>query len=161
MSSVSESPLPFVASVLPNTFATNILLASSILALITACTIFFISPARLTRGLAALMDETEKAYFTAIEAGVLCKCDVQAKEMSRLQIMASQLREAILRDSLSGQKTVWSFMRGRSLTVLRCIWDTRRFKICIEILAEERLRDLNFPESGARISLRRRRAHLS
>ncbi|KAJ7696464.1 hypothetical protein B0H17DRAFT_1197976 [Mycena rosella] len=60
MSTLSETSLPFLASVLPNTSTTNILLASLILILIAAYLAFLASPARLTRVLAALLDETER-----------------------------------------------------------------------------------------------------
>ncbi|KAJ6488096.1 hypothetical protein DFH09DRAFT_1209940 [Mycena vulgaris] len=160
MSGIGEASLPIFASLLPNTSATNIFLASFILTSATAYMIFVASPTRLTRILVTLLDETEKAYLTAIEAGVLCACDVQAHEISRLRIKVSEIREATLRDSLSSQKALGSFMKGRSFTLFRCVRDTQRFKTGIEILIEERLRDLNSPGARGRTwgtSLLRRR----
>ncbi|KAJ7696501.1 hypothetical protein B0H17DRAFT_1177920 [Mycena rosella] len=126
MSTLSETSLPFLASVLPNTSTTNILPASFILVLIATYLAFLTSPARLTRVLAALLDETERVYLWAIDDGIFCACDAQAVQMTSFEAPRGQpLRLLVAPES--------AVELHCSLAVLQCIWETRRFKTHIEV----------------------------
>ncbi|KAJ7117786.1 hypothetical protein C8R44DRAFT_879323 [Mycena epipterygia] len=80
------------------------------------------SPIRLTRVLLVAIGNIEKTYAEAIEAGVLCKSDVDTELMLlTLEIKVSQIREATLRDSLSTWRALLEFFKGRTFTVRNCI----------------------------------------
>ncbi|KAJ7117830.1 hypothetical protein C8R44DRAFT_879367 [Mycena epipterygia] len=120
------------------------------------------SPMRLTRLLVAAIKDAEKTYLDAIEAGILSKSDVDAAAiLSSLQIKVSTIRQESLRNSLSTRQEFREFCKGRSITILKCIREVRKFEADIEILNEEHLRA---PDLGVRIgmvSLRQRRTHTS
>ncbi|KAJ7281311.1 hypothetical protein C8J57DRAFT_1297320 [Mycena rebaudengoi] len=161
MSSMSETLLSFLSSILPNSTA-NTIIGASILATVTALVIHHISPTRLTRVLVSLMHETDATYIGAMEAGVIL-CDGDTDALSNLQIKASRLREESLRNSLSTWKMLAEFCRGRSLALYRCIGDVQDLKTRIEISKEKQLRNLN-PSGGAgtaawAMSARRRHVH--
>ncbi|KAJ7281304.1 hypothetical protein C8J57DRAFT_1297311 [Mycena rebaudengoi] len=161
MSSMSETSLSFLSSILPNSTA-NTIIGASILATVTSLVIHRISPTRLTRVLVSLMHETDATYIGAMEAGVIL-CDSDTDALSKLQIKASQLREESLRNSLSIWKMLAEFLCGRSLALYCCIRDVQDLKTRIEISKEKQLRNLN-PTGGAgtaawAMSTRRRHIH--
>ncbi|KAJ7281284.1 hypothetical protein C8J57DRAFT_1219179 [Mycena rebaudengoi] len=142
MSSMSETSLSFISSILPNS-TTNTIIGASLLATVTALVIHHISPTRLTRRvLVSLMHETDATYIGAMEAGVIL-CDGDTDSLSKLQIKASQLREESLRNSLSIWKMLAEFLCGRSLALYCCIRDVQDLKTQIEISKEKQLRNLN------------------
>ncbi|KAF8216702.1 hypothetical protein K438DRAFT_2007508 [Mycena galopus ATCC 62051] len=143
MSSITESSLSFLDSVPIST--TTIVVAASIFTVTTAPMIYYhTSPMRLTRNLVSAIDEAEKAYLGAIEAGALAGFDAKMEfRLSTLQIKVSNIREASLRNSLSIWLSLEEYCRGRSLTILECMGEVRRLKTDIEILKEEQLRELN------------------
>ncbi|KAJ7860512.1 hypothetical protein B0H13DRAFT_2672063 [Mycena leptocephala] len=98
-------------------------------------------PLRLTRVLAAAITETEKAYLQALETGLLSPSDVNTAEMlATLQLKVSTIREATLSNSLSVYATLREFLTGRTLVIVRCIWEVHALKTHIEILKEAQLR---------------------
>ncbi|KAJ7222963.1 hypothetical protein C8J57DRAFT_1731591 [Mycena rebaudengoi] len=115
-------------------------LGASMLVLAIAYMIYRFWPMRMTYILVAFMRETEKLYYDAVEAGEL-PGDVHTEEkLLSLQTMVSEIREASLRSSLSTQKTLGDFFRGRSITLLRCADEIQRFNTHIQILKETQLR---------------------
>jgi hypothetical protein len=81
MSSLGESSLAFLSSILPNSTA-NTIIGASILTTVTTLGIHHISPARLTRVLVALIHETDATYIGAMEAGVV-PCDGDTEALSK------------------------------------------------------------------------------
>ncbi|KAJ7281281.1 hypothetical protein C8J57DRAFT_1463571 [Mycena rebaudengoi] len=161
MSSMGETSLSFLSSILPNNTA-NTIIGASILTTATALIIHHVSPTRLTRLLVALMHETVAIYIRAIEAG-LVPSDTDADTLFKLQIKVSALHEESLRNSLSTRKMLAEFVRGRSLTLYCCIRDVQNLKTRIEISKEEQLRNLNPTGAGTAaawtMSARRRHVH--
>ncbi|KAJ7252683.1 hypothetical protein C8J57DRAFT_1661850 [Mycena rebaudengoi] len=160
MSSMGETSLSLVSSILPNNTA-NAIIGASILTAATALGIHHISPTHLTRVLVTLMHETDTSYIRAVEAGLVFS-DVDADALFKLQIKVSQLHEESLRNSLSAPKMLAEFFRGRSLVLYQCIRDVQDLKTRIEISKEEQLRTLN--HTGAvtaawTMSVRRRHVH--
>ncbi|KAJ7281285.1 hypothetical protein C8J57DRAFT_1219180 [Mycena rebaudengoi] len=131
MSSMGETSLSFLSSILPNNTA-NTIIGASFLAIAAALIIHHISPTRLTHLLVALMHETDATYISAVEAGVI-PCDVDTEALSKLQIKVSELRKESLRNSLSTRKMLAEFLRGRSLSLHRCIRDVQDLKTQIEV----------------------------
>ncbi|KAJ7117776.1 hypothetical protein C8R44DRAFT_201189 [Mycena epipterygia] len=164
MSSLSETSLSLLASGPPTSTTTKVIVGALLIASM-AYLIHLASPMRLTCVLVAAIDDVEKTYFEAIEAGVLSKSDVHTAAMlSSLQIEVSNIREATLRNSLSTCQALREFFKGRTLTVLGCIREVHKLETHIEILKEEHLRVANPPafETVARtVSLRQRHTHSS
>jgi hypothetical protein len=78
MSSMDETSLSFLSSILPNnTF--NMIIGASILTTAAVLIIHHISPTRLARMLVALMCETDAIYIHAIEAGLDVDTDALSK----------------------------------------------------------------------------------
>ncbi|KAJ7281286.1 hypothetical protein C8J57DRAFT_1558774 [Mycena rebaudengoi] len=141
MSSIGETSLSFLSSILSNSTA-NTIIGASILTGTTALVTHHISPTRLTRVLVTLMHETDTLYIRAVEAG-LVPSDVDADALFKLQLKCSELHEERLRNSLSTWKMLAEFFRGRSLALYCCIKDVQDLKTRIEISKEEQLRNLN------------------
>ncbi|KAJ7224085.1 hypothetical protein GGX14DRAFT_386888 [Mycena pura] len=132
--------LPLLTSLPASGAATNAIAAVFAL-IITTLFIHCASPMRLTDVLVIAMDETEKTYVDAFEMGVRPIFDNGiAKTMTRLQIQVSDIRAASLRQSLSYRSGLWQFFKGRTFTLLCCIWEVQSLKTHIEIMKEEHLR---------------------
>ncbi|KAJ7252574.1 hypothetical protein C8J57DRAFT_638263 [Mycena rebaudengoi] len=136
---------------------TAALVGASILVLAIACLVHRIWPMRLTYNLVASMQETEKVYYDAIEAGELPR-DVSTEEkLLSLQKKVAEVHEASLRNSSPIWKALEDFFRGRSITLLQCADDMQSFKTHIEILKVTQLRtNLNSTNPGLAASVRRR-----
>ncbi|KAJ6619951.1 hypothetical protein B0H10DRAFT_1131394 [Mycena sp. CBHHK59/15] len=167
MSSVSETALPFLRSLLPGITLSNVLVGAAVGLLATAFVIHYASPTRLTGVLVMTLSQAEDLYQEANEAGLLTSAELLhgvriGATLSRLQREVSEIREATLRRSLSKWGTLGEFFRGRTLTLLQCISEVQRFKTHIEILKETQLRDINHIGVGTptwNLYLRRRRIH--
>ncbi|KAJ7300868.1 hypothetical protein DFH08DRAFT_828062 [Mycena albidolilacea] len=126
-----------------------------LLALIgTAGTIHYASPQRLTRILVEAMADVKKTYLEAVENGALCASDVHTAEaFSSLQLEVSTIRHASLHSSLSHYAMLCGFLKGRTLSILRCIHQVhelgthiefpRQLNMIVEqILKESQLREI-------------------
>ncbi|KAJ7252563.1 hypothetical protein C8J57DRAFT_638081 [Mycena rebaudengoi] len=157
--SIGETSL--VVTSLTDSFLSNRRAAASvgasILVLAIACLVHRIWPMRLTYNLVASMQETEKLYYDALEAGELPR-DVSTEErLLNLQKKMAETHEATLRNSSSTWETLEDFFRGRSITLLQCADDIQSFKTHIEILKVTQLRtNLNSTNPGLATSVRRR-----
>ncbi|KAF8216704.1 hypothetical protein K438DRAFT_1953607 [Mycena galopus ATCC 62051] len=150
MSTIADTSFSFLTQSIPTSAVStpNILVALGIFAVLMAHIIRHTAPMRLTSTLVAAIHEAEKAYLGAIEAGMLPGSDVNvdlrlSRHRQSLQIQVSNIREASLRNSLSSWLSLREYFRGRSLTILECIWEVQMLKTDIEILKEEQLRELN------------------
>ncbi|KAJ7117803.1 hypothetical protein C8R44DRAFT_879340 [Mycena epipterygia] len=113
------------------------------------------SPMRLTPLLVAAIEDAERTYLDASEAGIISKSDVNAGAMlSSLQIKVSTIRKESLRNSLSIPQEVREFCKGRTFTILNCIREVRKFEADIEILKEEHLHDPDLWVGIGMVSLR-------
>ncbi|KAJ7252580.1 hypothetical protein C8J57DRAFT_1722815 [Mycena rebaudengoi] len=160
---IGETSLEFASltdSFLSNGRAAASVGTASILVLAIACIVHHIWPMRLTNVLVAFMQETEKLYYGAVEAGEL-PGDVDTEEkLLSLQKKVSEIREQSLCDFLSTWKTLGDFFRGRSITLLQCADEIQSFKTNIEISKEAHLRmnlsSINRGTAGLAMSLKRR-----
>ncbi|KAJ6581752.1 hypothetical protein B0H19DRAFT_1251928 [Mycena capillaripes] len=133
MEDISGASLSIVASELPPTPKT----VFTIFAISGAAAfIHYTSPMRLTRVLVGAMAVTEETYLEALETGLLSASDVHAigTLLSILQLKVSEIREESLDNSRSNWKACSGFFKGRSLTILRCIWEVRDLETHIEVL---------------------------
>ncbi|KAJ7252556.1 hypothetical protein C8J57DRAFT_637980 [Mycena rebaudengoi] len=125
-------------------------------ALVIGCMIHRIWPRRLTYNLVASMQETEKLYYDAIEAGELPRDVATEEKLLSLQKKMAETHEATLRNSSSIWKALEDFFRGRSITLLQCADDIQSFKNHVEILKVTQLRtNLNSTNPGLAASVRR------
>jgi hypothetical protein len=92
--------------------------------------------------LVAAIDEAEKAYLGAIEAGMLSAFDANTEttlRMSqfvsrpRLQIKVSKSREARLYNSLSTWASFPEYLQGHPLKIVECEWEVWALKAYIEV----------------------------
>ncbi|KAJ6581709.1 hypothetical protein B0H19DRAFT_1061227 [Mycena capillaripes] len=91
-----------------------------------AALIHYASPMHLTRVLFTAMTDAEKKYLKAIETGLLSASgDHTAEMLSVLQLKVSKIREESLSNSRSSLKAFCGFFKGRTLSVIRCIWEVR------------------------------------
>jgi len=130
-----------------------------IFSIIVAFILYYTSPMRLTRVLVTAMAGAERVYFEALEMGVLSVSNVHATEivLATLQLKVSRIRQETLSNSRSNWKTCCEYFEGRTLIVLRCIWEVRDFETHIEILKEAQLCENNLdPPMTRAISIRRR-----
>ncbi|KAJ7252642.1 hypothetical protein C8J57DRAFT_1722849 [Mycena rebaudengoi] len=138
-------------------------LGASILVLAIACMIHRIWPMRLTYVLVALMKETEKLYYDAVEAGELPRDAGTEEELLGLQKKVSEIRLDSLRNSLSNWTTLGDFFQGRSITLLQCRDEIQRFNTHLEILKETQMRthltSINRGTAALAMSLKRRHNH--
>ncbi|KAJ7180810.1 hypothetical protein C8R46DRAFT_1345053, partial [Mycena filopes] len=142
MSSVGEVSVSLLQSTVPPNRASNVAIGIIILTLM-ASTVYYASPMRLTAILVAALHETEEAHLHAIEAGILSGSDDHTRTLCNLQIKVSFIREASLCNSLSTGQTLRELIKGRSLTLLQCIWEVQGLRTRIEILTERQLRRPN------------------
>ncbi|KAF8216696.1 hypothetical protein K438DRAFT_1953599 [Mycena galopus ATCC 62051] len=122
-----------------------------------AAVVRYAAPVRLTRILVSTLATTEQTYLGAVETSQLSAADISAvgSMLSILQDKVSAVHEASLRSSLSWRATVGEFLRGRTFTVVQCLWDVRNLHTHIEILQEANLRSDNLHTFQA-VSVRRR-----
>ncbi|KAJ6503773.1 hypothetical protein C8R45DRAFT_924118 [Mycena sanguinolenta] len=99
---------------------------------------------KATDELHGAMCNTEWIYYRSAEAGLLVECKAEMhKELSRLQMKASEFREQSLRASVSSWDGAQAFCCGLSFKILRCTRDARKLKTRIEIAMEKGLRSTN------------------
>ncbi|KAJ7117774.1 hypothetical protein C8R44DRAFT_201175 [Mycena epipterygia] len=182
MSTLGDATLSVLTSAPPMSTIAKAIIGVLLLSTMMAFIIHHASPMRLTDVLVAAIKDTETAYLTAIEAGVLSKSDVHTAAMlSRylrstqiafpiiveplarsLQIKVSHIREATFHNSLSTHRVLREFFKGRTFTVLNCIAEVRALEAHIEILKEGHLRDpdsLAFGAATRTVFLRQRHTH--
>ncbi|KAJ7803096.1 hypothetical protein B0H13DRAFT_2389230 [Mycena leptocephala] len=162
MSAISEVSVSILVSE-PLTSPTTSTLAGGLFLAAAAGSIYYASPLRLTRALVAAITETEKAYLQTLETGLLSPSDINTAEMlATLQLKVSTIREATLCNSLSHYATLREFLAGRTLVIVRCIWEVQALKTHIEILKEAQLRaDVSHLPGARAVSLRRRHSPYS
>ncbi|KAJ7759125.1 hypothetical protein B0H16DRAFT_1720541 [Mycena metata] len=133
MSSVGDASLSLLQSTVPSNHTSNV--AIGIMTLILTGFMFlayYTSPMRLTAILVDALHETEETHLRAIEAGILSGSDDHTKMLLNLQIKVSLIHEASLRHSLSSGQALRELMKGRSLTLFRCIWEVQALQTRIE-----------------------------
>ncbi|KAJ7723512.1 hypothetical protein DFH07DRAFT_855786 [Mycena maculata] len=97
----------------------------------------------VTRNLDAVMASAEWMYFSSAEAGLFDQCDDNiAKDLSQLQVIASELREQSLRASLSCWDHLQAYCGGLPLRIIHCTGDAKILKTRIGIAREAGLRSI-------------------
>jgi len=109
------------------------------------------SPRVMTQIVLKSLDDTERIYHGAIQAGVfnypspVTQQDITGVEnaLSGLQVTVSTLRATSLRASWQPWKEIWLFFRGHSFCLLRCLRAILELQTEIQLLKEACLRELH------------------
>ncbi|KAJ6581750.1 hypothetical protein B0H19DRAFT_1370000 [Mycena capillaripes] len=126
---IPDTPVSIVASELPNNL--SIFLGINAVAA-TAVIVHYASPKRLTAILIVAMAELKKTYVKALDTG-----HISASETERFNVLkhrVSAIKKETLVDSRSYMKSICGFLKGRTLTVLLCIWEVEDLETQIKIL---------------------------
>ncbi|KAJ7860506.1 hypothetical protein B0H13DRAFT_2672057 [Mycena leptocephala] len=137
MSPIPETPISIVASALLNNITIKVLVAITIIAVI-AVIIHYASPQRLTDILLADMAKAKKTYLEAHAADTTGISASEMEKLHNLQRKVSAIHVETLHNSRSHWKTFRGFCKGRTLTVLGCIWKVRDLETQIKILKESK-----------------------
>ncbi|KAJ7617328.1 hypothetical protein FB45DRAFT_872772 [Roridomyces roridus] len=113
------------------TDATNIILLAIAILLLVGCTLQLLSTVRLTAMLVSNMRSAEEAYFGALEIGVLD--DTHTEILVQLQFRVCEIRQQTLRNSRTLVGGLRELLKGRALTIIRCIRDVKLFETEIEV----------------------------
>ncbi|KAJ6581697.1 hypothetical protein B0H19DRAFT_1251879 [Mycena capillaripes] len=125
---IPEAPISVVASELSNNL--SIFLGVSTAAAIAAI-IHYASPKRLTGILIIAMAELKKTSSDAFEAGRLSASEIEKLRLLKHKVSAIQAKT--LHDSRSYLKTICGFFKGRTFTVLLCIWEVQALETDVKI----------------------------
>ncbi|KAJ7622923.1 hypothetical protein DFH06DRAFT_1143025 [Mycena polygramma] len=124
MPTIREAPEPF--SIVAPALARDIPIQP--LAVITTIVavplgVRYASPARLTAILDDAISKAKAAHDEAVEAGQISRS--QMRTFKNLKREVSAIKVETLRDSQSYWRLLSGFVKGRTFTVLRCIWKRR------------------------------------
>jgi len=107
----------------------------------------------MTKLLIDVLNDTERLYHGAIQAGLFIGLDTGHAHMQdlvdiedalqRCQVDASVLRQTALQASGQPWKELVMVWNGQSYLILRCILAVRKLQSTIEILKESRLREVS------------------
>ncbi|KAJ7199271.1 hypothetical protein C8J57DRAFT_1262026 [Mycena rebaudengoi] len=131
MSSMGETSLSFVSSILPSDTA-NTIIGTLILTMVMALGIHHISPTRLIRVLVTLLHETDTMYIHAVEAG-LVPSDVDANATD--EVLRAPRREP-QKFAINFENDLRIFP-GPLARIIQCIRDVQDLKTRIEISKEQ------------------------
>ncbi|KAJ6514962.1 hypothetical protein C8R47DRAFT_1313360 [Mycena vitilis] len=92
----------------------------------------FASPARLTAILEDSISKAKAAHDEAVEAGQISRSQMRA--FKNLKREVSAIRVETLRGSQSYWGLLSGFLKGRTFTVLRCIWKVKKFESELEVI---------------------------
>ncbi|KAJ7504229.1 hypothetical protein B0H11DRAFT_2273415 [Mycena galericulata] len=150
MSSVGGSSASLLMATLPSSTAAKFVLVALVVAGI-ACIIRATSPVHLIHALVSSLAAVESALIQVTESGTFRReYSSIAERLVSLQLDVSILREATLRDSLSGWAPFSQYLGfRRTLVILRCIREVRALEINIEILKELQLREFALEVAAA------------
>ncbi|KAJ6581728.1 hypothetical protein B0H19DRAFT_1251904 [Mycena capillaripes] len=128
MPTIPDPPVFIVASELPNDL--SIFLGIIILAA-TAVIIHCASPKRLTDILIVAIAKLKKTSSDAFEAGRLSASEIE--KLRLLKHKVSTIQAETVDNSCSYLKTICGFIKGRTFTVLFCIWEVEDLEMHIKI----------------------------
>ncbi|KAJ7915618.1 hypothetical protein B0H13DRAFT_2270256 [Mycena leptocephala] len=132
MSPIPEAPISIFASALLNNITIKLLVAITTIPVI-AVIIHYASPQRLTDILLADMAKAKKTYLEAHAADTTGISASEMEKLHNLQRKVSAIHVETLHNSRSNWKTFRGFCKGRTLTVLGCIWKVRDLETHIKI----------------------------
>ncbi|KAJ7622930.1 hypothetical protein DFH06DRAFT_1305481 [Mycena polygramma] len=119
MATISETPLSIVAPALIKDIPVKPLAAiTAVLAIPFG--IYYASPARLTGILEDAMVEAKTLFDEAFYAGHVSRS--QKRKFKTLKREVSAIKVETIRSSQSYWRSLWGFLKGRTFTVLLCIW---------------------------------------
>ncbi|KAJ7622926.1 hypothetical protein DFH06DRAFT_1340564 [Mycena polygramma] len=132
---IRATPFSVVASALANSIPIIPLTVITVVVVIPLI-VHYASPARLTDILADAMSKVKTSGAEALEEGYLSFSEVD--RLNILQRKVSAINLETLRNSRSYWKTLFGFLKGRTVTVLLCIREARDLETQIKILKENR-----------------------
>ncbi|KAJ7654556.1 hypothetical protein DFH06DRAFT_1474474 [Mycena polygramma] len=135
MLAVNETPFSIVAPALAKDISIKALAVITIFVVILNV-VHYASPTRLTDILVDAISKAETACVEAFRAGHLSRS--QKAKFENLKREVSVIRRETLHNSRSYWRLLWGFMKGRTFTVLLCIWKVRNFETELEIQKEAR-----------------------
>ncbi|KAJ7654550.1 hypothetical protein DFH06DRAFT_517101 [Mycena polygramma] len=135
MPAIRTSPFSVVASALANSIPIMPLTVISVVVVIPLL-VHYTSPARLTDSLTDAMSKVKTSGAKALDEGYLSSSEVDRLKILQRKVSAINLET--LRDSRSHWKTLFGFLKGRTVTVLLCIREARDLETRIKILKENR-----------------------
>ncbi|KAJ7469347.1 hypothetical protein B0H11DRAFT_2196845, partial [Mycena galericulata] len=103
------------------------------------------SPTRLCRTMEACFNVTERIYHGSTITGLLSPyhADLEIADLfRRLQGRVSHIQERRLRNSAAPWVEIFEIFKGQSFVIVRCTWDIQILKIRLEVLRENRFREL-------------------
>ncbi|KAJ7646122.1 hypothetical protein DFH06DRAFT_1300868 [Mycena polygramma] len=87
------------------------------------------SPVRLTDNLEDAMSKARAAYTEAIADHLsVSEIATESKKLDDLKREVTSIKLETLRHSRSYRGSLWGFCKGRTFTVLRCIWKVQDFE---------------------------------
>ncbi|KAJ6581733.1 hypothetical protein B0H19DRAFT_1251908 [Mycena capillaripes] len=120
MPAIPEPPIYIVASELPNDLSIKAL-ATIIIVIGIRIIIHYASPKRLTDILVVAMAELKKTYVKALDTGHISAFETE--RFNTMKCKVSTIQAETLDDSRLYLKTICGFLKGRTFTVLLCIWE--------------------------------------
>jgi type II secretory pathway pseudopilin PulG len=111
-----DAALSILASDLPDHSTATAVAAILLIAVIAAALLYYVSPMRLTRVLAAAIVATEKTYLEALETGLLSASDVHTAEMLSTWVDPLPSPMYLFDMSIDSSSTSPSFAKGPSAT---------------------------------------------
>ncbi|KAJ6581700.1 hypothetical protein B0H19DRAFT_1061218 [Mycena capillaripes] len=131
MPTIPEDPVSIVASqLLANNLSIKALFVIIIFAVI-ARLFHYASPQRLTAVLVDAMDKLKKTSSDAFEMGHLSASEIDKLKVLRRKV--SPIQAETLRNSRSNWRALYGFFKGRTFTVLLCIWEVQVLEMDIKI----------------------------
>ncbi|KAJ6581708.1 hypothetical protein B0H19DRAFT_1251889 [Mycena capillaripes] len=128
MPTLPNTPVSMVASELPSNL--SIFLCINTIAA-TAVVIHYASPKRLTGILIDAMAQLKKTSSDVFEAGRLSAPEIEKLRLLKHKLSAIQAET--LEDSRSYLGTICRVLKGRTFTMLFCIWEVRDLEMHIKI----------------------------
>ncbi|KAJ7654545.1 hypothetical protein DFH06DRAFT_1329810 [Mycena polygramma] len=133
-----ETPFSIVTSALAKYVSIKALIVVTIFVVIPLF-VHYASPVRLTVILEAAMSKAKATFTNALEAGHLSYSEVD--RFNTLQREVSAIKMETLGNSRSYWGSLWGFLKGRTFTVLLCIWKARDLEteMKVKMLKETRV----------------------
>ncbi|KAJ6581751.1 hypothetical protein B0H19DRAFT_1331338 [Mycena capillaripes] len=132
MPTIPETPISIaVTSDLPNNLSIKLLVSITIVA-VMAVLIHYTSPQRHMGVLVDAMAKLKKTSSDAFEAGRFSASEIET--LRSLKQKFSTIQAETLDDSRSYLKTICGFLKGRTFTVLLCIWEVQDLEMHIKII---------------------------
>ncbi|KAJ6581696.1 hypothetical protein B0H19DRAFT_1228977 [Mycena capillaripes] len=125
-----EAPFSIAATALPNRIVIKVLVAVIIVA-VMAGLIHYTSPQRLTDVLVGAMAKLKETSRDAFDRSHLSASEME--QLKTLKRKVSAIQAETLSNSRSYCKALRGFFKGRTVTILLCVWEVRDLEKHIKI----------------------------